>query len=99
VNPLPALKDAAYDRHLRDTAKALYLLLVYELDLQAYREVKQEVWANALGCDRTTVTKALGQLVGAGYVERLEVPGNVAQHYRLVYRREPLIARPTAVAS
>lgn len=90
MNPLPALKDAAYDRELSGMEIRVYLVLVYELDLQVFREVKQAYIAGRLAVDQGTISRALARLKESGYLDRLADPRGVTK-YRLVYCR---VAQP-----
>lgn len=86
--PMTAPSPRHYDE-LEGPPLTIYLYLLDVLNPAHLAAVKEEAVASRLGLHRTTVWKALRELVAKGYLEKgVAKPGSPGT-YRLVYERMP----------
>jgi DNA-binding MarR family transcriptional regulator len=79
---LQVLAQQAEPWHLRSPALRVFFFIAADLDTDAYRPVKQVRVARVLGVTQPSVSRALRELVMAGYIEA-GPPDRVSKTYRL----------------
>jgi hypothetical protein len=91
-----ALSQAKSDRDLTPHAKVAYIFCLEYLSGDAWRKVKIEQVANAIGCEKMSAVRALRCLRTTSYIERRRAGRGEPCEYRLL--PAPLLPRKARAA-
>lgn len=86
---LQVLAQQADPWQLHRPALRVFFFVAADLDTEEFRPIKQTRVARCLGVSQPAVSKALRELVGAGYLEAGE-PLRTSRTYRLNHRLAPV---------